>query len=40
MERVERETREMENEKEQLLMTNNFYTDYESSEETESDETN
>jgi phage-related minor tail protein len=35
MERVERETRQMESEKEQLLITNAFYTDYESSENTE-----
>jgi hypothetical protein len=31
MERVEQETRQMESEKEQLLITNAFYTDYESS---------
>ena len=37
MERVERETRQMESEKEQLLVTNAFYTDYESSGDTESE---
>jgi phage-related minor tail protein len=40
MERVERETRQMESEKEQLLITNAFYTDYESSDNTESEESN
>ena len=40
MERIERETRLMESEKEKLLVTNAFYTDYESSEDTESEETN
>ena len=40
MERVEQETRQMESEKEQLLITNAFYTDYESSECTDSEESN
>ncbi len=37
IERVERETRQMESENEQLLVTNAFYTDYESSGDTESE---
>ena len=40
MERVERETKQMESEKEQLLITNAFWTDFESSEDTESEESN
>jgi hypothetical protein len=40
MERVEQETRQIEYKKEKLLITNAFYTDYESSECTDSEESN